>query len=104
MKASKLVIEFAIKLAEEFLETDLFYKKVGITPKELLKAYSCKVESRGGECDDGWNPVEHNLIEMRMGSTEIRRNGEYVLWAVLADAFESWLSNIFLGIGKEGVL
>lgn len=101
MKVSKLTASLRFHLAEEFLEDHPIYKRAGITAKEVLKTYSCKVESRGNEFDDGFNPVEYDLIHERMGDQAVSKNGESVLWAVLADAFDSWLTNVFSNIGKE---
>lgn len=101
MRASKTISIAVILLAEEFLEYEFFYKRTGITAKEVLRAYSCKVESRGNEFDDGFNPVEYDLIQERMGKSEIRRNGEVILWTVVAGSFDDWLQNTFSDVAKE---
>lgn len=87
-------------LAAAFLSANPFYANVGITSKEVLKAYSCKIEAIGSGGEDGWNPIEYKLIEERMGG-QVKTEGRYIMWSVLAEAFHDWLLSTILRVGKE---
>lgn len=88
-------------LAEDFLYDHSFYANAGVKPSEVLRAYSCRLESSGYTWDDGWNPVEYDLIQERMGGSEVRRKGRYVTWTVVSEAFHMWLAGLFKDMGKE---
>ncbi len=86
-------------LASVFLRESGIYEGK-ITIDEVVKAYRCKVKSRGFECPDGWNPQEHRAILHEFNGVEVRRSGTHILWSVVASSFEDWLDHLFKSMGE----
>ncbi len=86
--------EMSLYLASAFLRESSIYEGK-ITIDEVVRAYRCKVKNKGFECSDGWNPQEHKAILHEFNGIEVRRSGTYILWSVVASAFQDWIDQLF---------